>query len=184
MLATGHITLSDGLLSASASSETIGHSKVSDRPHHTRQRRHPAGLLSPSTSKKTKQWDKDLHCVQKKVVHFVFEHNFTSTNSILFTIFSDHYWVISLQVCHTVKISLLGEQRHNGWDSLPVTRQCRGCNLNPGPSAPESSTLTTWLPSHPFRYVTRLIKVCCITCTVQRLSHKPLICRTIISKKN
>jgi len=37
MLATGHITLSDGLLSASASSETIGHSKVSDRPHHTRQ---------------------------------------------------------------------------------------------------------------------------------------------------
>jgi len=36
-------------------------------------------------------------------------------------------------------------------NSLPktVTRQCRGCDLNPGPSAPESSTLTTWLPSHP-----------------------------------
>jgi len=35
--------------------------------------------------------------------------------------------------------------------SLPktVTRQCRGCDLNPGPSVPESSTLTTRLPSHP-----------------------------------
>jgi len=38
-----------------------------------------------------------------------------------------------------------------GVNSLPkaVTRQCRGYDLNPGPSAPESSTLTTWLPSHP-----------------------------------
>ena len=29
-------------------------------------------------------------------------------------------------------------------NSLPktVTQQCRGCDLNPGPSAPESSTLT------------------------------------------
>ena len=39
------------------------------------------------------------------------------------------------------------------WDanSLPktVTRQRRDCDLNPGPSAPESSTLTTRLPSHP-----------------------------------
>jgi len=35
--------------------------------------------------------------------------------------------------------------------SLPktVTRQRRGCDLNPGPSAPKSSTLTTRLPSHP-----------------------------------
>ena len=35
--------------------------------------------------------------------------------------------------------------------SLPktVTRQRRGCDLNPGPTVPESSTLTTWLPSHP-----------------------------------
>ena len=31
--------------------------------------------------------------------------------------------------------------------SKVVTRQCRGCDLNPGPSAPESSTLTTRLPS-------------------------------------
>ena len=29
-----------------------------------------------------------------------------------------------------------------------VTRQRRDCDLNPGPSAPESSTLTTRLPSH------------------------------------
>ena len=35
-------------------------------------------------------------------------------------------------------------------NSLPktVTRQRRGCYLNPGPTAPESSTLTTRLPSH------------------------------------
>ena len=33
--------------------------------------------------------------------------------------------------------------------SLPktVTRQRRDCDLNPGPSAPESRTLTTGLPS-------------------------------------
>jgi len=37
-----------------------------------------------------------------------------------------------------------------GVDSLPntVTRQRRYCDLNPGPSAPESSTLTIQLPSH------------------------------------
>ena len=36
-------------------------------------------------------------------------------------------------------------------NSLPktVTRQRRGCDFNPGPSVPESSTLTTRLPSHP-----------------------------------
>ena len=35
-------------------------------------------------------------------------------------------------------------------NSLPktVTRQRRYCDLNPGPSTPESSTLTTRLPSH------------------------------------
>ena len=38
-----------------------------------------------------------------------------------------------------------------GENSLPktLTRQRRDCDLNPGPSAPESSTLTTRLPSHP-----------------------------------
>ena len=38
-----------------------------------------------------------------------------------------------------------------GVNSLPktVTRQHRGLDLNPGPSALESSMLTTRLPSHP-----------------------------------
>jgi len=40
-------------------------------------------------------------------------------------------------------------------NSLPetVTRQSRGCDLNPGPTAPESSTLTTRLSRHPCGYV-------------------------------
>jgi len=38
-----------------------------------------------------------------------------------------------------------------GVNSLPktVTRQRRDCDLNPGPSAPDSITLTTRLASHP-----------------------------------
>ena len=40
---------------------------------------------------------------RKKVVYFVFEHNFTITGSIFLTIISDHYCVISLQVPHTAK---------------------------------------------------------------------------------
>jgi len=42
-----------------------------------------------------------------------------------------------------------------GVNSLPktVTRQRRGCDLNPGRSAPESSTLTVRLPSHLFLHV-------------------------------
>ena len=38
-----------------------------------------------------------------------------------------------------------------GVNNLPktVTRQRRDCDLNPGPSPPESSTLTTRLTSHP-----------------------------------
>ena len=36
-------------------------------------------------------------------------------------------------------------------NSLPktVTRQRRGCDLNPGPAVPESSTLSTRLQSYP-----------------------------------
>jgi len=37
-----------------------------------------------------------------------------------------------------------------------VTRQRRDCDLNPGPTAPESSTLTTRLPSHPDIMSTKL----------------------------
>ena len=52
-------------------------------------------------------------------------------------------------------ISLLGEQRHDDANSLPKRlrqrqRQRRDWDLNPGSTAPESSTLTTRLPSHPY----------------------------------
>jgi len=48
-------------------------------------------------------------------------------------------------------ILLLGYRVTMGVNSLPktVTQQRRDCDLNPGPSAPESSTLTTGLLSHP-----------------------------------
>jgi len=48
-----------------------------------------------------------------------------------------------------------------GVNSLPktVARQRRDCDLNPGPSAPESSTLTTLLPSHPSGYYRVLFQV-------------------------
>ena len=51
-----------------------------------------------------------------------------------------------------------------GVNSLPktVTRQRRDCDLNPGPSAPESSTLTTRLTSA----INRL--KWCIKCTPNR----------------
>ena len=47
-------------------------------------------------------------------------------------------------------------------NSLPktVTRQRRGCDLNPGPSATESSTLTT-LPSHPVIHTIGIINGVC-----------------------
>jgi len=43
-----------------------------------------------------------------------------------------------------------------GVNRLPktVTWQRRHCNVNPGPSAPESSTLTTWLLSHTLNQYT------------------------------
>jgi len=51
-------------------------------------------------------------------------------------------------------ILLLGEQRHDGceqfaYDCYPTASRLRFEVSNPGPSAPESSTLTTRLPSHP-----------------------------------
>jgi len=50
-----------------------------------------------------------------------------------------------------------------GVNSLPktVTRQRRGCDLNPGPSAPESSTLTTRL-SIGGGVIRQKQSVCCI----------------------
>jgi len=41
-----------------------------------------------------------------------------------------------------------------------VTRQRRGWDLNPGPSAPESSTLTARLPSHPSKVSKVNFSVC------------------------
>jgi len=49
--------------------------------------------------------------------------------------------------CYQLRCSVNGGTM--GVNSLPKTRQHRDCGLNPGPSAPESSTLTTRLPSHP-----------------------------------
>jgi len=48
-----------------------------------------------------------------------------------------------------------------GVNSLPktVTRQRRDCDLNPGPSASESSTLTTRLPSHLKLYARQSLTV-------------------------
>ena len=56
-----------------------------------------------------------------------------------------------MQFCWLVNRSTMGV------NSLPktVTRERRGCDLNPGPSAPESSTLSTRLPSHPIVYSLR-----------------------------
>jgi len=50
-----------------------------------------------------------------------------------------------------------------GVNSLPktVTQQRHGCNLNPGPSASESSTLTTRLPSHHKRVLLLTRKLQC-----------------------
>ena len=49
-----------------------------------------------------------------------------------------------------------------GVNSLPktVTRQRRDCDLNPGSSEPESSTLTTRLPSHPYANALYILSSC------------------------
>jgi len=48
-----------------------------------------------------------------------------------------------------------------GVNSLPktVTRQRRDCDLNPSPSAPESSTLTTRLPSQIRKGFLKFVKI-------------------------
>jgi len=58
-------------------------------------------------------------------------------------------------------------------NNLPktVTRQRRDCDLNPGPTAPESSALTTRLPSHRFYTVTMRVYRCrfCVSCVFPQL---------------
>jgi len=58
-----------------------------------------------------------------------------------------------LPICCLVNRGIMGV------NSLPrtVTRQRRGCDLNPRHSALESSTLTTRLPSHPISLVIHLL---------------------------
>ena len=60
-----------------------------------------------------------------------------------------------------------------GVNSLPktVTWQHRGCDLNPGPSAPESSMLTIRLPSHLKMIKNNLNAIVNICGTVITLSH-------------
>ena len=59
-------------------------------------------------------------------------------------------------------------------NSLPktVTRQHRRCDLNIGPSVPESSTLTTRLPSHPLqkRQMDNIILSTCYLYCIYRAS--------------
>jgi len=82
-----------------------------------------------------------------------------------------------------------------GVSSLPktVTRQRRECDLNPGPSAPESSTLTTRLPTTlrkraPSYYSDRLAKrvdtaraVTSVKCHVSRMTSPQLPTATAVA---
>jgi len=73
-----------------------------------------------------------------------------------------------------------------GVNSLPntVTRQRRDCHLNPGPSAPESSTLTTRLLSHPMHYNALLLtdrKQCFSVSVLSRIEsyRQPVACTPV-----
>jgi len=69
-------------------------------------------------------------------------------------------------VCYGVSVPVLQKRLNTtGVNSLPktVTRQRRDCDLNPGRSAPESSTLTTRLPSHPVHQYTQHFWEACLT---------------------
>ena len=72
-----------------------------------------------------------------------------------------HYFSPSLQLPlqpsrGLLPVSLLREQTHDGSEQFAktVTRHRHGCDLNLGPSVPESSMLTTQLLSHPMTVVT------------------------------
>ena len=60
-----------------------------------------------------------------------------------------------------------------GVNRLPktVTRQRRDCDLNPGTSAPESSTLTTRLPSDPSTDIAWSVCLC---------DHVHFVCMLVI----
>jgi len=64
-------------------------------------------------------------------------------------------------------------------NSLPktVTLQRRGCNLNQGPSAPESNTQTTRLPSHPNAILKRdMLSLCVYLCSPVYISVASRYC--------
>ena len=65
-----------------------------------------------------------------------------------------------------------------GVNSLPktATRQRRDCDLNPGPSAPESSTLTTRLPSQPSRITGRKCEICVLNNRGDTITKRELCC--------
>jgi len=77
-----------------------------------------------------------------------------------------------------------------GVNSLPktVTRQRRGSDLNPGPSAPESSTLTTRLPSHPqnckSQVVISISAELAIKVATAHFSLTSNVTTTVVSSKN
>ena len=70
-------------------------------------------------------------------------------------------------------------------NSLPktVTRQRRDCDLNPGPSAPESSTLTTRLPSHPHAACSRFKPLFYLYTVKQKKDQFSLVCILFSTRK-
>ena len=68
-----------------------------------------------------------------------------------------------------------------GVNSLPktVTRQRRDCDLNTGPSAPESSTLTTRLPSHPSQHLD-----CVFVCLLSLANKSALLSQSDAGAEN
>ena len=94
------------------------------------------------------------------------------------------------QFCCLVNRGTMGVNR------LPktATRQRRDCDLNPGPSVPESSTLTTRLPSHPvvrptynwrqpkiFFCSPRLLSLTTLFFGSATTAGRPTYCRTVCS---
>ena len=73
-----------------------------------------------------------------------------------------------------------------GVNSLPktVTWQRRDCDSNPGPSAPESSMLTTWLPSHPTHNLHQRINNTNSSELITENSHLKRLCKSGKQWKN
>jgi len=101
------------------------------------------------------------------------------------TIYTHEHYITSTTTDLSISESTLPSVRYQfrclvnrgtmGVNSLPktVTRQRCGCDLNPGPSAPESSTLTTRLPNSipilittvPIATVNFRVTAACVSCS-------------------